>query len=123
MGILQKLDILSLGRLKTEAVQVEGGDEIIISEMGASDSYVLFSDPALQDSTGNMNMSVFAPALLARCIVDSSGSRIFNDEDIATLSRLPAELFNQLGSVALRLNGISPESQAEEIKNCVPSPE
>jgi len=123
MATLQKLDILSLGRLKTEAVAVDGADEIIISEMGAVDSQDLYTNPAYQTPTGGVFMEAFAPALLARSIVDSNGNRLFNDDDAKIIARWPRLLFDKLSLVAMRLNAMDCATNETVIKNSAPSPE
>lgn len=123
MATLQKLDILSLGRLKTEAVAVEGGDDIIISEMGAADSFVLFTDAKYQDASGSFSLPLFAPALLVRSIVDADGNRIFTNDDEAMIGRLPGRIFHQLVDAALRLNGLADSVHDATVKNSAPSTE
>lgn len=122
MPVLQKLDIIMLGRLKTETLAVDGG-EIIVSEMGAVDSFALFTDRKYQDKDGVIVMAAFAPALLVRSLVDDAGARLFTDTDEAAVSRLPSRLFNDLVAVAMRINGMSDAAHSEQIKNSEPSPD
>lgn len=123
MATLQKLDILSLGRLKTEAVTVEGADDIIISEMGAADSFVLFTDPKYQDGNGGFSLPLFAPAMLVRSIVDPDGNRIFGDDEEHVIARLPGRIFHTLVDAALRINGLSDAAHQATLKNSEPSTE
>ena len=116
MSVLKKLDILSMGRLKTTTITVDGGD-IIISELAAADSYSLFADKANQDDSGNLQMSTFGPALVARCVVDDEGQRLFADEEAGQLARLRPELFGPLLVACMDINGLSGAAQDEAIKN------
>lgn len=105
MTTLQKLDILSIGRLKTEAVEVDGG-QILVSEIGAADSFALFSDPENQDAAKNIRMAIFGPKLVAMCVVDDDGNRIFSNEDAPALARLHPAVFGQMLNAAMRVNGL-----------------
>ena len=116
MSVLKKLDLLSMGRLKTTTITVDGGD-IIISELGATDSSSLFADPSNRDDKGDLKMSNFGPALVARCVVDEEGQRLFSDEEATQLGRLRTDLFGKMLMGALDVNGLSERSQDEAIKN------
>ena len=116
MSVLKKLDILSMGRLKTARVTVDGG-EIIISELAAADSYSLFADKANQDEKGNLKMATFGPSLVARCVVDEDGGRLFADEEASQLARLRPDLFGKLLVAAMDINGLSGQAQDEAVKN------
>lgn len=116
MPVLDKLDILSIGSLKTTTVQVDGG-EIIISELGASDSFSLFTDPDHKDKEGNLLMSTFGPALVARCVMNEQGDRVFEDDEACKIARLKPTLFAKLLTAAMEINGLSEASVADEAKN------
>lgn len=128
MATLQKLDILSMGRLKTTTVEVDGG-QIIVSELGATDTASLYADPAhlIDDPSGAkgkdgkpvqlLNFATFKPALVVRCIVDESGSRLFTDEDAAQLARLRPEFFHKIADAAMDINGLSAAAEEAEVKN------
>ncbi len=122
MAILQKLDILSARDRKQETVDVpEWGGEVIVSELGAADYMAIWGNPEFSKDDGKtVDMSKFAPALVARCIVDETGGRIFNDDDTASLASKSSIPFGRVATVALRLNGFL--AQEEEIKKSMPSP-
>ena len=105
MATLQKLDILTMGRLKTETVEVEGG-QVLVSEIGAADSFALFSDPDNQDENKNIRMATFGPKLVAMCVVDDDGNRLFSNEEAPALARLHPVLFGKLVNAAMRVNGL-----------------
>lgn len=51
--------------------------------------------------------------LVARCLVDESGERIFRDEDVAEVGKMSAPLLDRLYKVAQRLSGLSEEDLEE----------
>ena len=121
MAILQKLDILA-HKLKTEVVDVpEWGGEVIVSELGASDSIAMLNSREYVAQDGKtINMATFTPALVACCVVDESGQRIFTDEDVAALARCSPKPFDRVSTIALRLNGLI--GVDETVKNSEPGP-
>lgn len=52
-------------------------------------------------------------SLLARCIVDADGQRVFNEQDVEALGEKSAAALDRLFSVASQLNGLSAEDQKE----------
>lgn len=63
-------------------------------------------------------------ALLARCLCDERGKRLFSDsaDDLAALSAIDATVADQLGRVAMRMNGLNEEGR-EDIKKNWPAAE
>lgn len=55
--------------------------------------------------------------LLARCLVDESGERIFTDDEIDSLSSLPSDPMEPAFDAALRLSGYSEEESKRLEKN------
>lgn len=110
--ILNKEELLGKMAPKKETVEIEGG-EVIVSEIGATALIELYTRKELQDSEGNWIMSKFTPALVALCVVDDAGNRIFADEDIPQLERAAASQFSKIAQVARRLNGLA----GDEVKN------
>lgn len=56
-------------------------------------------------------------SLLARCLVDEAGERIFAEADVEALGRKSARALNRLFDVASELNAISEADQKELVKN------
>ena len=123
MAILQKLDILSARDRKQETVDVpEWGGEVIVSELGAADYIALWSNPAYRSDDGaKVLMSKFSPALVAACIVDENGSRVFTDEDAVALAGKSIGPFQRVADVAMGLNGFAIGAQELAAKNSEPS--
>jgi hypothetical protein len=116
MATLQKLDLLSMGRLKTQLVDVDGG-QVIISELGAADSFSLFNDKTNQTEDGMLKMSTFGPSLVVRCLVDDDGNRLFSDDEAGQLARFRPQIFGRLLTAAMDINGLSGTAQETDIKN------
>ncbi|KAB8167061.1 hypothetical protein FH609_011710 [Streptomyces sp. 3MP-14] len=51
--------------------------------------------------------------LVARCVVDEAGERLFTDKDMATLNEKSAAVIERLAAVARRLSGIGKEAAEE----------
>jgi hypothetical protein len=118
MAILQKLDIVAARDRKQETVDVpEWGGEVIVSELGAADYVSLFATPELflsENDGKNISMAKFAPALVAKCIVDPEGNRIFSDEDAEILAQKSVIPFGRVSTVAFRLNKMAAQENKDE---------
>jgi hypothetical protein len=125
MSILNRLEILKEGALKTESVKLDSG-EIIVSQIGGADYIALWTDPQNQKETGEIvvkngveekvltvDMSRFTPALIAYAVVDENGNRVFTDEDIPVIARLASGPFLKISEIARKLNGLA----GDEVKN------
>ena len=125
MSVLTKEELFAEGALKTETVTLKSGD-VIVSEIGGSDYIKLWSYPKNQRDTGTMvirngveesttevDMSRFTPALISYSVLDEAGNRMFTEADIDKLSKLNSTVFLKLSEVARRLNGLG----GEEVKN------
>lgn len=110
--VLNKTEIFEELELVTERVPLKKG-AVIVSEIGAADYIALWTDPGNKDAEGNVDMAKFTPALLAACIVDESGNRMFDASEAAKLARSSHGPFMKLAAVARRLNGLS----GDESKN------
>jgi hypothetical protein len=109
---LDRNALLELMKLKQETVAVEGG-EVILSEIGAKDLMDLYNQKELQNESGDIVMSKFIPALVAKSVVDDAGNRILSDEDAALLEKAAAARFSILAQAARRMNGLA----GDESKN------
>jgi hypothetical protein len=70
------------------------------------------------DSAGDKDPRC-AGALLVRCLCDAHGARILGDgeEDVAAVMEKESVVVDRLAELALRLNGMGEEAQAELAKN------
>lgn len=112
--MLTREQILSADDRKRETVQVpEWGGEVSVSNMCGSDRDAF--EESIIGSDGKPTLRDMRAKLVARCIVDESGSRIFSDEDVTALGRKSAAALDRCARVAQRLNLIG-DKELEEIK-------
>lgn len=55
--------------------------------------------------------------LLARCLIDDKGARLFTDKDIPALGALPVVVLDKLVLVAQKLSGMAKEDVKERAEN------
>ncbi len=114
---MNKAELLTAMRLKTEAVELESGT-VNVSEIGAADYIKLWTDPDNQ-TDGKVDVAKFTPALVAFSVVDGKGKRIFSDDEIPTIARSSQAIFMKLAEAARRVNGLA----GDAVKNSEPSQE
>jgi hypothetical protein len=59
----------------------------------------------------------FRARTVAHCVFDERGARLFDDDDISTISMMDPELLDPIVTAALKLNGFTKEDQDELRKN------
>ena len=60
-----------------------------------------------------MNLRNIRAKLVAMCVVDEEGNRVFRDEDAELLGKKSAAALNRVFEVAQRLSGLRPEDVEE----------
>ena len=55
--------------------------------------------------------------LVAYCVVDENGERLFTEKDIAELGKKSGSAINRTSDVAMRLSGFTPEDLQELTEN------
>jgi hypothetical protein len=67
-------------------------------------------DHEKKDADGNpkveIDMKKFTPALVAYCVVDENGDRIFDNSDIDRISKSSTSVFKKMSVAAQKLNGL-----------------
>ena len=101
---------------------------VIVSEVPAIQYATLWGDCASEPDTKGevvIDMQKFNALLLANCIVDEKGERIFTDEDAPLLAKFGQESFRKMMNVAKKLNGLMGDegNDSEAIKNASPAGE
>jgi hypothetical protein len=79
-----------------------------------------FEMSAFRDENGKrvVDTLYLRARLVALCLVDDDGRRLFNDEEITQLSdELPASVVNTLFAAAQKLNGLDAGAAEEAEKN------
>lgn len=115
--MLSKKEILETRiELKREIVNVpEWGGDVIVSEMDGTTRDRFEFTIATRDTEGKVSNA--RAKLVAYCVVDEAGERIFSDEDIASLGKLPSVLLTRIAKIAQRLNGLTSADVIEAEKN------
>lgn len=70
-----------------------------------------------QQSTVEVRMQNLRAGLVARCVVDSEGRRLFKDEQVAQLGEKSAAALDRLYDVASRLSGLRAEDVEELVED------
>jgi hypothetical protein len=119
MPLLSKGQILAAQDMQFEDVDVpEWGGTVRVGSMSAAerDTY----EQSLVSAMGpdrQLNMRNARARLLAWCIVDEGGARVFEEADIEALGAKSAATVGRLFDVAARLNGIGRKDVEELTKN------
>ncbi|MHB0929191.1 MAG: hypothetical protein ACYC3W_09885 [Candidatus Nanopelagicales bacterium] len=109
---MNREELLSALALKKETAAFQGG-EVTVTELGAADIMKLWDDYPTTNGT-----STFTAALIAACVLDDEGQKVFSEADIPLLENSAQTAFFELAKAARAVNGIG---GAEE-KNSDPSP-
>lgn len=118
MNMLTKDQILTAQDLKTEVVEVpEWGGTVRVSEMSGQD-YAAFVETAFPGEDADKGQAKhFASTLVAFCVVDEAGERIFSVSDIDALARKSKTALERVFEVADRLNVITKKAREAAEKN------
>lgn len=114
--------ILNVVDTETREVEVpEWGVTVWVRSMSAADRDAFEAD-LLQGKGKNtsVNYRNMRAKLVARCVVDAEGNRIFNPEDVPALGRKSAKALTRLYNVATELSGVSDDDVEELTGNSEP---
>jgi len=113
MGYLNREDILSFNDRVYEDVDVPewGGTVRLTGLLGFERDK--FEATVVGKTGKSMNFTNFRARLVALCIVDEDGERVFSDMDIGALGRKSAAALDRVFSVAQRLSGLSDDDVKE----------
>lgn len=111
--MLSKKAILEARDTTTKTVKVpEWGGEVNVRTMTGTERdkfEAMFQDEGWTDN--------FRSKLLAMCIVDGKGDRLFSDKEASELGKKSATPIGRVYEVARKLNGIGVDAEAELEKN------
>lgn len=110
--MLTREELLKVIEPKQETVGI-GGGQVVVRELRATELQDLFKQDGIKGEGDEIIMAKFTPALIAMCVVDENGDRVFSDDDIPILENGGATVITQLAVVARRLNGMA----GDEAKN------
>jgi len=74
-------------------------------------------EESLQGKKGQINTRYALEKLVALCVVDKDGNRLFSDDDIAALSKKSARALMRVAKVATELSGLTKEDMEEMVEN------
>jgi hypothetical protein len=116
MAILTKDQILAAQDLETETVEVpQWGGSVMVRSLTARERGQLISSIVDQRAGGRtLKLTEIQVRTCAMAIVDAQGNRMFEEADIAKLSRKSASALQVVFEVAQRLSGLS-DDQVEEL--------
>jgi hypothetical protein len=115
--MLSRDAILAASDIKTEAVQVpEWGGAVLVGTMSgaARDSW---EQSLLTRKNGKTeaNLQNVRARLVAACVVDEKGARIFKDADIEALGNKSSAALERVCKIAQRLNGLG-DADLDDLK-------
>lgn len=121
--MLSREELLKGIFLRQESLDIpELGGRVILQEMSAPD-YLTYQKFLQEDAPekGQVNMQTAYAKMAVRGIVDEKGERVFQDEDVSHLARMPYRILGPIAEAFTRVNGATKEAQEEAVKNSEPS--
>ena len=110
MNILTKDAILAADDLPRETLRVpEWGGDVYVRTMSGTDRDQFEASLIAKEGAKEGRMENVRARLVALTLCDASGTRLFEDGEIASLGRKSARALDRVFSVAQRLNGIGSE--------------
>lgn len=116
MALLTAAEILAAEDVRLEKVSVPewNGDVYVRNLTGrALDAYQF----SLADDKGELDFTDRRAKLLARCLCDDKGKRLFNEQQIEALSGKSADVLVRLFDIAEKHNKLDKESREAIAKN------
>jgi hypothetical protein len=116
---LTKEQIIGFDDLKSEVVDVpEWGGSVTIRRMTGGERDAYEADVfETKGGTVTMKRDNFRAKLVARCLVDDNGERMFSDGEIAVLAKKSAAALDKCFAAAQRINGMTAVEQEKIEKN------
>jgi len=92
------------------------GEKLYVREMNGTERDAYEAQQLSANKAGS-GLENFRARLLVRVIVDKDGNRVFGDDDVAALGKLPAREIRKAFDIASKLNALTPEDEADLVKN------
>ena len=118
--MLTKAQILAADDLESVTVPVpEWGGDVLISMMSGSarDEYEQSLFKFQADGTAKPDYSNSRAKLLAVCLIDENGNRLFTAKEIEILGKKNSKVLDKLYAVADQLNAVSAAGIKDQAKN------
>jgi|APSaa5957512622_1039677.scaffolds.fasta_scaffold55593_3 hypothetical protein len=119
MGFLSKKDIQKVDDIQIEVVEVpEWGGSVRVKGLGGLEGD-LYTKSLVKGKgkKANVDLDNMTAKLVARCLVDDKGKRMFNQMEVAELGQKSAAALKRIYKVAAVLSGIDEEEQEDILKN------
>jgi hypothetical protein len=120
---LSRDDILKAADNEPEEVDVpEWGGTVLVRGMTGRERDA-FEMSMLQPGRGGrrtIDPANVRAKLVARCVVDDDGNRLFSDADVAELGGKSAAAVDRVYAVAARLSGMGAEDQEDLVRDFAP---
>jgi len=116
---LSREEILQINDLPTEDVYIEQwGAWVRVRGLTAAERDK-FEQSIIErkGKSTQMNLQNIRAKLVALCVVDENGNRIFTDADVEALGKKSAQALDKIFSVAQKLSGLTPEDVEEMLGN------
>ena len=117
MGFLSRDAILAAQDIETETVDVpEWGGSVQVRGLtgGQRDAYQQSLVGSAKGKSVAVNMQHATARLVAWCVIDEAGARMFKDADVVALSQKSGAALQRVFEVATRLSGLD-EGAVEEM--------
>lgn len=125
MAILSRTSILTAVDMQTETVAVpEWGGDVIVRGLTGKERDT-FEQASLRRNTKGeleLNMSNMRARLVAYCVIDDTGARLFTDADIAEIGKKSAAALERIAKVAQRLSGMGSEAAEKAAEDFFDAP-
>lgn len=119
MAFLTKQQILDAQDIETVEVAVPewGGCVLVKGMTGLERDELEASVVSRRGKQVDVNLINLRAKMVAKCVVDETGARLFGEEDVRTLGKKSAGALQRVFEVAQRLAGMSDEDVEELTKN------
>ena len=122
-ALLSREQILQAEDLPSEVVEIpEWNGSVIVRGLTGSGRGIFQN--SIMSQNGNVNsknvmvdMKEAEMRLVAYCVVDENGKRLFAEKDIAELGKKSGSAINRISEVAMRLSGFTQEDLQELTEN------
>ena len=104
MAALGREGLMAALALRSEDVTLKGGGVVRVRTMTAGERIALGTSCVGED--GKIESGKFSSRLVAACVVDENGARIFSDEDSAALLGGASDVFEAIFAASQRINGM-----------------
>ena len=121
--LLTREQILQAEDLRSETVEIPEWSGSVIgrgltgSDRGKFKNSIMSQNGNVKSKNVMVDMKDAEMRLVAYCVVDGNGKRLFTEKDIAELGKKSGSAINRISDVAMRLSGFTQEDLQELTEN------